>query len=379
MRAISLRLIASAWLLLAALPAMAQNSFETPGGSRVDGKLDMCLTAQGKAVPCTDPTALPIAVAGSFSATLSGFTPGGTFATLTATAASSGSTALPAGVTVAFQNTSSVDVSCVLSAGVATATTNKIVVRGGSTVFVTVGSNVNTACINQTGAASNVVVLAGGAGLGTNFGGGTGGGGGAVFGPTAKGAAAANPPVLVGGTADGGATGNVGVWKVDSSGTGFIDCVTGGTLCTALGNGVGAPGVAPPANVIWMGANGSGATGGLMAGVKTCDLHAIYDASDNGSIELIAAVSGRTVYICGFIMSTGGTATNLKLVDGTGTNCATGTPVNLTPAYQLVANDKIGANAAFWNGLKATGTNRAVCVNASAGNAHQAEVWYTIQ
>lgn len=152
--------------------------------------------------------------------------------------------------------------------------------------------------------------------------------------------------------------------------------VAGSTPAVA---GFAAIGAAPPTGSQQMGAVGSGATGGLMQAPKICDLHAVYDASDNGSKEMIAAVSGRTIYICGFIMATGGTATNLKLVDGTGTDCATGTPTNLTPAYQLVANDKIGANAAFWNGLKASGTNRAVCINASAGNAHQAEIWYTIQ
>lgn len=152
--------------------------------------------------------------------------------------------------------------------------------------------------------------------------------------------------------------------------------VAGSTPAVA---GFAAVGAAPPTGSQQMGAVGSGATGGLMAGLKTCDLHATYDASDNGSKEMIAAVSGRTIYICGFIVATGGTATNLKLVDGTGTDCATGTPTNLTPAYQLLANDKIGMQSAFWTGLKASGTNRAVCVNASAGNAHQAEVWYTIQ
>src|SRR6266404_9830551 len=100
-----------------------------------------------------------LCVNASVSASIAGFTPNGNFATLTATAASSASTAMPAGAVVAFQNTSTVDVSCVLAAGVATATTNKIVVRGGSTIFVTVGSNVNTACINQTGSASNLVAL----------------------------------------------------------------------------------------------------------------------------------------------------------------------------------------------------------------------------
>lgn len=49
-----------------------------------------------------------------------------------------------------------------------------------------------------------------------------GAGGGAVFGPTAAGTAAANPPVLMGGTANGGATGNVQNWKVDASGFGYV-------------------------------------------------------------------------------------------------------------------------------------------------------------
>src|SRR5690242_13070553 len=39
--------------------------------------------------------------------------------------------------------------------------------------------------------------------------GGGGGGGGSVFGPTATGSPAANPPVQIGGTINGGATGNV--------------------------------------------------------------------------------------------------------------------------------------------------------------------------
>lgn len=52
---------------------------------------------------------------------------------------------------------------------------------------------------------------------------GGGGGGGAVFGPTAAGSAAVNPPVIVGGTADGTATGNVVNWKV-LAGIGYINC-----------------------------------------------------------------------------------------------------------------------------------------------------------
>lgn len=158
-------------------PADAQNFWTTPGGSGVNGAVGMCLTAANKAVPCSDPSALPSPVSGSFSATLSGFTPGGVFATLTATA-SSASVALPAGTTVALQNTGTTTVSCTLGVGSATATANQIQVPAGSTAFVTPGSNTFGACIDQTGSASNLVVLAGGAGLGTGFGGGGSGGGG---------------------------------------------------------------------------------------------------------------------------------------------------------------------------------------------------------
>lgn len=114
----------------------------------------------------------------SVSASIAGFTPNGNYTTLTATAASSASTALPVGTDIAFQNLSSIDLSCVLTAGISTATTNKIIVRAGATVFLTIGSATTAACINQTGSASNVVALMGGSGLGSNFGGASAGGGG---------------------------------------------------------------------------------------------------------------------------------------------------------------------------------------------------------
>lgn len=54
------------------------------------------------------------------------------------------------------------------------------------------------------------------------------GSGGVVFGPTADGSPAVNPPVLFGGTADGTGTGNVGVVKVDSAGDLSVNLVIGG-------------------------------------------------------------------------------------------------------------------------------------------------------
>jgi hypothetical protein len=119
-------------------------------------------------------------------------------------------------------------------------------------------------------------------------------------------------------------------------------------------------------------------TGGTIRNQRTCDLHAVYDASDNGSVTLITGVSGRQIYICGYILATGGTATNLKLVEGSDANCASNITA-LTPAYQLVANDKVGAMSGIWSGLRTSTVAYYLCVNASAGNAHQAEVWYSTQ
>lgn len=41
-----------AWLS----PSLAQNNFVTPGGSEVDGKVEMCLNGSNQAVPCGTPT-----------------------------------------------------------------------------------------------------------------------------------------------------------------------------------------------------------------------------------------------------------------------------------------------------------------------------------
>lgn len=62
-----------------------------------------------------------------------------------------------------------------------------------------------------------------------------GGGGGAVFGPTAVGSAAANPPIIVGGTANATATGTVQVNKVDSGGDVFTNLAEVGGSAVALG------------------------------------------------------------------------------------------------------------------------------------------------
>lgn len=157
--------------------------------------------------------------------------------------------------------------------------------------------------------------------------------------------------------------------------TGGVQLDSNGRLITAS---VGDVGAAPPGKANYVGANGSGATGGLLAGLKTCDQHAKYDASDTGRITMVTGVSGRKVYICGYIIATAGTATNLALYEGSDANCATNS-APLTPVYVMLANQSIGALSAFWTGLVVSTNAYYVCISASAANAHQAEIWYTIQ
>jgi hypothetical protein len=163
-----------------------------------------------------------------------------------------------------------------------------------------------------------------------------------------------------------------------NTGTGSPRVTIATDQAALAGMGVGATGSAVPANGNYVAGNGSGATGGLMVGLRTCDLHAKYDASDNGSKTLVTGVSGRKVYVCGYILANGGTATNLKLREGSDADCATN-GADLTPAYQVLGNQSIGVMSAFWTGLVVSTNAYYICVNASAGNAHQAEIWYTIQ
>ncbi len=205
-------------LLALALPAQAQSTWETPqtatGGPTVTGGVGLCLNGSGYAVPCASTagsatsgatgslafgsvtTSAPtysngtvnalsldasgnLRVAATVNASVSGFAPGGAYATATApSGSSSAATLLPAGTTVVFFNTGSNPISVNLGgSGVAAVATDNIVAAGGA-LPLTVGSNTYFAVWGVGGAST--VVASGGAGLATGWGGGSGGSGGTV-------------------------------------------------------------------------------------------------------------------------------------------------------------------------------------------------------
>lgn len=110
-----------------------------------------------------------------------------------------------------------------------------------------------------------------------------------------------------------------------------------------------------------------------------CSQNAQYDASTNGATRVFTAnaTSGRSVYICGYVVNVGATATNVRFSYGTGTNCGTGT-TSLTPLFVLPIAGKAEDDSPVWRGLTVPAGND-LCIFTSAGNAVQAIVYYTYQ
>lgn len=108
---------------------------------------------------------------------------------------------------------------------------------------------------------------------------------------------------------------------------------------------------------------------------RSCGSSVAYDASTSGSTELVALSTGRKVYVCSVAIWAGATATNVGLVYGTGSACATGETA-LTPMFRLAANTGLVIPSTLWNGLQAP-ASKALCIKTSAGNPVQGLVTYS--
>lgn len=104
-----------------------------------------------------------------------------------------------------------------------------------------------------------------------------------------------------------------------------------------------------------------------------CGNSVVYGASTSGSTQLVAAITGRRIYVCGYTITAGGTV-NVKLIGGTGAACVTDS-ADLTPAYPLIVNGGIVDGAPFFRGLGPV-LSAALCINTSGAVAVQAVVYY---
>jgi hypothetical protein len=161
----------SATAILSSFPAFAQTSYPSPGGGYVNGNLLMCLNSSGNAVPCNATT--PLAIAGTFSATLGGFQPASVGTPITATTGGATGT-LPVGTVVVATNVGSTNSAyCALGA---TSSTSQQLIPPGAWFAFTVGAATQLTCVSS--ASTTTVNMVGGSGLPTGSGGGGGGGSG---------------------------------------------------------------------------------------------------------------------------------------------------------------------------------------------------------
>ena len=233
--------------------------------------------------------------------------------------------------------------------GASSSTSGQYIAPNGGWFGFAINSDTQLSCQGVGG--TTTINMAGGSGLPTGTGGGSGGGSsGAVFGPTAVGTAAANPPVLTGGTADGTATGNVAVWKI-VSGVGYLNIAQVNGVTTLAGAGAvgtgsqrvavgqdtttiagSAPGTAgtPSANVVSI----QGVVSGTVVPVNVNNANSNGRATSANSSPVVPSAAPTTWHL---IAANSTNATSVKASAATLMACQLG-GVGSTPAFLKIYN-----------------------------------------
>jgi hypothetical protein len=159
---------------------------------------------------------------------------------------------------------------------------------------------------------------------------------------------------------NGGAAGGGG-------GGGGASCPSG-TPCIVIGPT--ATGSAPSTAPVYVaGRDGNGNVYPPIA----CTLSAPISASASGNTQIVAASSGKVIYVChwDFTPTTSGNSVGLTLEQGTGSNCATGTAALTGKLANVVA-----LAMDYWTGPIATSASGAVCINLDASVAGTGTILY---
>jgi len=143
-----------------------------------------------------------------------------------------------------------------------------------------------------------------------------------------------------------------------------------------------ATGAAPPANVIYVGGLGSGATGGDLLGVPISDTYKAINISTATTTLLITGVASRQVRI-GAIHFIAAGADNVALVEGTGATCGTGTAgmaggTTSGSGYNLVANQGYTFGSGLGTVISTVTAGDSVCAVTSAAVQLSGGIEYTI-
>lgn len=102
-----------------------------------------------------------------------------------------------------------------------------------------------------------------------------------------------------------------------------------------------------------------------------CDNSVIISTASSGSTQIVALSGSTVIYVCGYVLTAEGTV-DVKLVNGTGTNCVTG-PDDETPTWALTADRPV---ASYPRGALRTAAADALCVNLGGAVQVNGEVHY---
>ena len=261
-------------------------------------------------------------VAGTFSASLGGFTPTPSYKQLTSSGTSSVSAAVPTGTVDIVYNTSASVAYCTYGASGVAATSSSDVIQANSWVAFTVPSGATTiACISPSGNLG--INVSGGSGLPTGSGGGGGGGGGGGS-NASVGSTGSSPPssgtylaMNVGGNLT-GVPGTTNGLKVDGSGVTQPMSAASLPLPSGAATAANQPAIAAtsgsaayPANAIGFGAAGSGAAGvGVLKPLIQADTSAdLYVTASTPGASIQAGSAGKSIYVTGWEFMAGGATT----------------------------------------------------------------------
>ncbi len=139
----------------------------------------------------------------------------------------------------------------------------------------------------------------------------------------------------------------------------------------------GTTGAAPPARAVYLGANSSGTTGGLLAGLIACNSHTYVHVTTATSTLLVQGVAGQAVYVCGMLANGQGAAT--VALEGTATtslNCLAAT-TQLGGLMTMASGAAAGFYNPIWGGMK-TGIASGLCAVSTNTGGFDLEVW-TVQ
>lgn len=144
---------------------------------------------------------------------------------------------------------------------------------------------------------------------------------------------------------------------------------------TAANWGVGASGSAPPANAIYNGANGSGATGGQLQGLVVCDKYVFKHITSATDTLAVQGVASQTVRICGFHARAAGVATwFLENTASVNANCSSSN-TQISVLSTEAANTGIVDHSPFWSGLSNTSGN-GLCINSTGTGGVDVGIYY---